>query len=273
MEIGIFAKTWTEHREMEDIFKEAQERNIKSFQFNMCVAGETTLPKEYKPLLVDKISYLSKKYNIKLVAMSGTFNLLDKERFEQNLRYSEYLMQICKALSIPVITLCTGTRSTQNMWSWHPENGTQESWNLMKNNIDKLVLAAEKYNIILGIEPEVSNVVSSAQKAKKLLDEMGAPLLKIIMDAANLFTPGEDINNEKIKDAIELLKEDIVLVHAKDCEMRNRQVFYKAVGKGQIDFQYYVKNLKRIGYNGSVILHGLMQDEINYSINFLRKWI
>ena len=273
MEIGIFAKTWTRYKQMEEIFKEAQNQGIKSFQFNMCVAGQQTLPDIYDPHLIDKIFCLSKKYNIKLAAMSGTFNLLDDERFEENLKKAEYLMQACEALRIPVLTLCTGTRSKESMWTWHPENGTEEVWNIMKEKLDKLISVAEKYKIILGIEPEISNVVSSTQRARKLLEEMGTPVLKIIMDAANLFLPGEKVSNEKIKEAVDLLKEDIVLVHAKDCIMSDGKIFYRAAGKGQIDFEYYMDCLKKIGYGGSVILHGLTEEEVSYSVNFLRKWI
>ena len=182
-------------------------------------------------------------------------------------------MQACEALRIPVLTLCTGTKSKESMWTWHPENGTEEVWNIMKEKLDKLISAAEKYKIILGIEPEISNVISTPQKARKLLEEMKTPVLKIIMDAANLFLPGEKVSNEKIKEAVDLLKEDIVLVHAKDCIMSDGKIFYRAAGKGQIDFEYYMDCLKKIGYGGSVILHGLTEDEISYSVNFLRKWI
>jgi sugar phosphate isomerase/epimerase len=36
----------------------------------------------------------------------------------------------------------------------------------------------------------VSNVIDSAQKARRLLDEIRSPRLKITMDAANLFHAG-----------------------------------------------------------------------------------
>ena len=133
----------------------------------MCVAGQKTFPDIYDPHLIDKIFCLSKKYNIKLAAMSGTFNLLDDERFEENLKKAEYLMQACEALRIPVLTLCTGTKSKESMWTWHPENGTEEVWNIMKEKLDKLISAAEKYKIILGIEPEISNVISTPSKGQE----------------------------------------------------------------------------------------------------------
>ena len=49
---------------------------------------------------------------------------------------------------------------------------------------------ADEHRVTLGVEPEVSNVVDSARKARRLLDEMQSPRLKIIMDVANLFHAG-----------------------------------------------------------------------------------
>lgn len=273
MDLGIFARTWTSHTSLEDIFQSAMENHIRSFQFNLCVAGKETLPDSFDPGLVDKIRGLRERYDIRLDAMSGTFNLLEEEGFEEHLRRTDVLLQICAALEIPVLTLCTGTRSRSSMWTWHEENDTQASWDLMKKRLDLLIVAAQKYQITLGIEPEISNIVSSAVKAKRLLDEMGTPTLKIIMDAANLFGAGDVISNSKIKEAVDILKEDIVLAHAKDCEITDEGISYKAAGKGQIDFGYYLGCLKERGYKGSVILHGLTEDEISYSVNYIRKWI
>ncbi len=46
---------------------------------------------------------------------------------------------------------------------------------------------ARQANVILAFEPEVNNVVDSAKKALRLMDEIGSPHLKVTMDAANIF--------------------------------------------------------------------------------------
>src|SRR5690349_23251315 len=50
---------------------------------------------------------------------------------------------------------------------------------------------ARQANAVLAFEPEVSNVVDSARKARRLLDEIGSPHLKVTMDPANLFHAGD----------------------------------------------------------------------------------
>ncbi|KMZ54445.1 sugar phosphate isomerase/epimerase family protein [Dorea sp. D27] len=273
MKTGIFAKIWAGRDSLETVFRTARTYGIESFQFNMCLAGGKTLPDRYDVRTVGEISYLADRYGIGLAAMSGTFNLMEKHKIEEYLEKSEILLEICTELSIPVLSICTGTNSREGMWTWHPDNDSQESWNEMKEHLGRLLSIAEKYPVSLGVEPEVSNIVSSAAKARRLLDEYRHPSIRIIMDAANLFRPGEKaLMNDKIREAVALLKDEIVLVHAKDCKT-NGQIIYKAAGKGDIDFKYYISCLREAGYTGSVVLHGLAESEAKDSILFLKKQI
>ena len=57
--------------------------------------------------------------------------------------------------------------------------------------VREAVEIARQAGVTLAFEPEVSNVVDSAAKARQLLDEIGSPHLKVTMDAANLFHAGE----------------------------------------------------------------------------------
>lgn len=273
MKVGIFAKTWTSCHTLEGIFRAAFADGIESFQFNMCLAGGETIPKKYDISYVDQIADLSRRYNIELAAMSGTFNLLDQSKFKENLTGIENLCRICNELSIPIITICTGTLSHKNMWTNHPDNGREHTWRHMKRNLAQVLAVAQEYQMKIGIEPEISNVVSSPEKAIQLINEMDHTAIKIVMDAANIFYPGADINmSQRIKEAIILLRDHIALVHAKDCEITNK-IAYKAAGKGKIDFRKYICCLKEAGYDGSVILHGLSESEVLETVQYLKRQI
>ena len=271
MKTGIFAKIWAGRGSLDAVFRTARSYGIESFQFNMCLAGGKTLPDRYDARAVGELSYLADSYGIELAAMSGTFNLMEKHKRKEYLEKSEILMEICTKLSIPVLSICTGTNSSESMWTWHPHNDSEESWNQMKEHLDSLLSIAEKYPVSLGVEPEISNIVSSAIKARRLLDEYRHPSIRIILDAANLIRPGEKaLMNGRIQEAVTLLKDEIVLVHAKDCRV-DGQIVYKAAGKGDMDYRYYISCLREAGYAGSVILHGLTEIEAKDSIRFLKR--
>ena len=99
--------------------------------------------------------------------------------------------------------------------------------------------------------------MNTVRKARKLLDEIGSPNLKIIMDGANIFQKGElGRMREKLDEAFDLLGRDIVLAHAKDLD-RDGEAGHVAAGLGKLDYPYYVQLLAAAGYDGAIILHAL----------------
>jgi sugar phosphate isomerase/epimerase len=173
-------------------------------------------------------------------------------------------------LGTEIITLCTGTRDPYNMWRYHPDNSSPAAW---RDLLDALAVAleiAEAYKVTLGIEPEVSNVIDSARKARQLLEEFSSPYLKIVMDGANLFPAGTlPRMREILGEAFDLLGEAISLAHAKDLT-HDGEAGQAAAGTGLLDYDLYLELLQQAGYNGPLILHGLREDEVAGSVAFLR---
>src|SRR5207247_5675205 len=103
------------------------------------------------------------------------------------------------------------------------------------------------------------NVVTSARKARRLLDELKSPRLKIVMDAANLFQV-EDLPwmRETLDKAFALLGGDIAIAHAKDIQMAG-ELRHVAAGKGSLDYDQYLSLLSACGFAELLILHVLKE--------------
>jgi sugar phosphate isomerase/epimerase len=130
---------------------------------------------------------------------------------------------------------------------------------------------ARQAGVVLAFEPEVNNVVDSAQKARRLLDEVRSPHLKVTMDAANLFHTGELARMSEILDrAFELLGKDIVLAHAKDLA-RDGDAGHEAAGHGRLDYDRYIALLHAHGFRGPLLLHGLSEAQVPGCVAFLRE--
>jgi sugar phosphate isomerase/epimerase len=132
---------------------------------------------------------------------------------------------------------------------------------------------AEESGITLAFEPEINNVVDSAAKGRRLLDEMRSPRLKVVMDAANLFDaedPARRLSRAEdiLKEAFGLLGGDLVLAHAKDVKRSGEVV---AAGKGDLDYDLYLKHLSEAGYGGPLVLHGLSEKQVAGALAFLRE--
>jgi sugar phosphate isomerase/epimerase len=268
MKIGIFAKTFSRPT-IEELFRAIASYGISSAQFNLSCAGLDTFPGNVSSDLVQRITDASEQATVNLAAISGTFNMAhpDPAFRRDGLQKFKSLCEVTAQLHIPVITLCTGTRDPANMWNWHPDNDSKEAWDDMVQSIESALLAAESYNLILAFEPESENVANSAIRARKLLDEMRSPRLRIIIDPANLIS-FERKQKDVLDEAFTLLGEAIEIAHAKD---RNKVFQACAAGKGILDFEHYLGCLKEIGFTGPLIMHGLGEEDVRFSREFLDR--
>jgi sugar phosphate isomerase/epimerase len=157
------------------------------------------------------------------------------------------------------------------MWRAHPENQSPDAWEELLAAMEAAVRIAEAAGVTLAFEPEVNNVVDSAQRARRLLDDIHSPRLKVVMDGANLFHAGELPRMARIlHEAFELLGDDIVLAHAKDLS-HDGEAGHIAAGQGVLDYDLYVRLFNASGYRGPLILHGLDEAEVGGSVAFLQE--
>jgi sugar phosphate isomerase/epimerase len=272
MQIGIFAKTFIRSTLVE-VFDAIVSHGLYIMQFNFACAGVPSMPDRIDPALVATIRSEMDSRHITMAAVSGTFNLIDPniERRRAGMRRLRELAAACHGLGTSVITLSTGTRDPENMWGYHPDNDTPQAWRDLVTAMSEALAIAEEYGVILAFEPEVSNVVNSAKKGRRLLDEMRSPHLKVVMDGANLFHTGElPRMREILEEAFALLGADIALAHAKDLS-RDGEAGHEAAGQGVLDYDLYLDLLHAAGYTGPLILHGLKENQVDKCVTFLRE--
>ncbi|HGJ65276.1 TPA: sugar phosphate isomerase/epimerase [bacterium] len=274
MQIGIMARTFSSPK-LSEILDGVISHEIYSIQFSFGCVGFPELPEKIDLKLCDDIRAEVEKRKITMSAMSGTFNMIDPDinKRKEGIKRLSLLISACKNLGTSVITLCTGTRDPQNMWRRHPDNDTEEAFIDLVETLKELLDVAEKYNVILAFEPEVSNVIDSANRGKRLIDELKSPYLKVVMDCANIFHKGELAKMDDIlKQAFELLGEHIIIAHAKDLD-HDGDAGHLPAGKGLLDYDRYISLLKQYKPDAPLILHGLNENEVGECVNFLRKKI
>lgn len=270
MEIGIFSKTY-EASELEEVYRRMTADGIFHTQFNFSSAGLPTLPEEVPEEAVIKIRELTKQYQVKLDVLSGTFNMIAPDLEERQLGCRQFRTQcrLAQELAIPIVSLCTGSKNPESKWKWHEDNVKQSSWDDLMHTTEEILSYAEEFDVILGIETEASNIICTPELARKYMDAWGSEHIKIIMDGANLFRPEQVTDMKAVLDhAFEILGKDIVLAHAKDFDLHGNLEFV-AAGEGILDFSYYITLLKKYEYRGSLVMHGLSEQQVSASKRFL----
>lgn len=208
-----------------------------------------------------------------LAALSGTYNMIDPDPAARATGAAglNRVILIAQKLGVEVVTLCTGSRSPRSMWCPHADNNKPDAWSDLLVQIEMAVRAAEKHGVTLAVEPEIGNTINSVEKARRLLDEVRSPKLKIVMDGANIFQQGQLLRMHEVLDrAFDLLGSDIVLAHAKDLE-RDGEAGHVAAGRGRLDYPHYMKLLKQSGFDGFVILHALKPKEAVERLSFVKS--
>jgi sugar phosphate isomerase/epimerase len=271
-QIGILLATTYTTGTLEQRLDEAKADGLTCVQVSMSCAGLPDMPDEIPAGLPERFRREAAARGLALASLQGTFNMChpDPERRRDGLRRLAVLAAACAPMGVSKIHICTGTRDPNSMWRRHPDNGSPESWRDMAACVGEATDIARQANVTLAFEPEVNNVVDSARKARRLLDEIASPHLKVTFDPANIFHAGQlPRMKEVLEEAFALLGNDIALAHAKDLD-RDGDAGHKAAGEGVLDYDLYLRLLRASRFNGPLLLHGLSRAQTPGCVAFLR---
>ena len=282
--LGIFAKTFP-GTTAEAVLVAARDAGYGCVQFNLACCGLPPMPDALPPGTAAAITAASTQTGVAIAALSGTYNMIhpDPAVRSQGLRRLALLLSEARAMGTSLVTLCTGTRDPEDQWRHHPENDTPEPWADLLTEMEKAAALAEQFEVDLGIEPEHANVVSTAAHAARLLREVPSPRLRIVLDPANLLSPGalgldprapppahDGPQDRLYAEACDLLAGRIAMAHAKDRDAAGAVV---AAGTGIVDFDAFFAHLGRVGFAGPVVTHGLAASDAAPVAHFLRSKI
>lgn len=269
MRLGVFARTFLRPT-LNGVLDAIAEHGFHDVHFNLSCAGLESLPGRLTSGQCGAIRSAFTCRGLAMCGVSGTFNAIhpDESLRAELTRRACRLIERCHDLGTQFVSVCTGTRDPHDMWRGHVATREPASWDDLCGTLEILLAAAEKQNVYLGIEPEHSNVVNCAVVARRLLDHFRSPHLKIVLDAANLMCGGQLNRMRSVLDeAFDLLSAEIVMAHAKDYPKQIDGSL--AVGEGLLDWDYYLCGLRRIGFTGPLVLHGMNEQGLASSLRFL----
>ena len=134
---------------------------------------------------------------------------------------------------------------------------SEGAWTTVLNRLEEPLRIADAAGITLVIETAISGNVTSAFLARKLIDELDAPHLKVLWDpCSSLYCTEIPYPN-----GYEIIREHIAHVHLKDgvVNLPAATFDFCAMRQGQMDPYYtdIVNALKRDGYDGAISLESV----------------
>ena len=98
-----------------------------------------------------------------------------------------------------------------------PAPQSEEAFQLLLDSLKPVIRCAEECGAVLAVEPVWCHIISTPERAVRMLEELPSENLQIILDAVNLIAPEEANRAEDIiRNAISLLGDRVRILHMKD---------------------------------------------------------
>lgn len=270
MKLGIFAKTFPGTAPGE-VLLAARNAGYETVQYNMACSGLSSLPLAIGEETACAVRCAAQDAGVTLAAVSATYNMIhpDPSQREKGRQSFEAIATAAGTMGTRLLTLCTGSRDPEDQWRYHPDNASVAAWRDLCNEFEFMLEIAERYDLFAGVEPELANVINSAERARELLDTFPGGRIKIVLDAANLFEIADAARQRYLMEhAVDVLGDAIVLAHAKDRLADGR---FATAGTGVLDYRHYLTVLRKGGFRGSLVTHGLDAAEAEHVAEFLKN--
>lgn len=117
---------------------------------------------------------------------------------------------------------------------------SEEAYQLFLRNLKPLLRCAEEEGVPLAVEPVFCDVISTPERAQRLLEDAESDSLRIILDGVNLLS-GDTVakQDEIVDDAIRRLGDKVCLLHLKDYRTipGDRRLESVACGQGGMRYE------------------------------------
>lgn len=158
------------------------------------------------------------------------------ERYKANIRFASLLG--CGVVG-------TETGAPNEACQHEPACRSEEALETFIHNLRPVVEYAEKMGVIMAIEPVWKHIVYDPDRAKKVLDAINSPNLQIILDPVNLLGIENYKNQvEIVEHAIDVLGDQVAVVHIKDYVVKDDELVSVAAGTGQMNYDALIRFMK-----------------------------
>ena len=185
------------------------------------------------------------KYEQDIAVLGCYLNLADPNEEKMKKTYARYLSNIRFAALLGAGVVGSETGAVNEEYKFEPANHSDEALKLFIKRLRPVVEYAEKSGVIFAIEPVFKHIVCNPKRARIVLDEIASPNLQIIFDPVNLL----DISNyerrdEIFEEAMDILGDDIAVLHLKDFVVEDGGLKSVAAGTGEMQYDKILKFVK-----------------------------
>lgn len=216
---------------------------------------------------------LFRKNDVDIAVLGCYLNLANPNEEKLKSVTERYLSHIRFASILGCGVVGTETGNPNETYTYEEgRSHSEEALETFITNLRPVVEYAEKMGVILAIEPVFTHIVCNPLRARKVLDEIASPNLRIILDPVNLLHISNYQNREAIvKEAIEVLGDDVAVVHIKDFRVEEGRLLSVTAGTGMMDYTDIIRFIKKEKPYIHVTLENTNPDNAVWAKEFIQK--
>lgn len=149
----------------------------------------------------------------------------------------------------------------------------EAAWELTRRTVEELLEEAEKWGVIVAVEPANSHIIGTARDWRKLYDEVKSSHLAAVIDPCNILREKEfpHDQDEGMREAFRLMGDHIVLAHCKDLYVdAEGKVKEACAGKGTLNYPLFVELLQKHKPHVHMTLESVAPAEMEDALRFMK---
>lgn len=186
------------------------------------------------------------KYDLDIAVLGNYLNLANPDPQKLAAIQKRYMTHIRFAALLGCGVVGTETGAPNEEYRYEPACRSEEALDTFITNLKPVVRYAENMGVIIAIEPVIRHIVYNPKRARQVLDAIASPNLQIILDPVNLLDERNAADHRRIiQEAIELLGEDVAVVHLKDFKVQDGKLLSMGAGMGEMDYTGLMRFIKK----------------------------
>ena len=186
------------------------------------------------------------KYDLDIAVLGNYLNLAHPDPQKLAAIQKRYLAHIRFASLLGCGVVGTETGAPNPAYQYEPACRSDEALDTFITNLKPVVRYAEQMGVIVAIEPVIRHIVYNPRRARQVLDAIGSPNLQIILDPVNLLDENNAADHRAVvQEAIDLLGEDVAVIHLKDFQVQDGKIVSVGAGMGEMDYTGVMQFIKK----------------------------
>ena len=165
----------------------------------------------------------------------------------------------------------------------HRDDRSEETWERFVRSTCELAVEAETHGVTLAAHPHITGPLYSLERMRRLVDEVGSPKVKILLDPVNMVTIDAYYDMTGfVNESFDVLGDAIQAMHAKDVSIYSARdggapwrtsIFHideALPGKGFLDYDTILRRFDRLPGDPLLIIeHVRSEDETILAKHYL----